>query len=181
MKSCKEVYILDTSAILHTNTLQIFDKECYVSPRVLEEVLDDRSRTIIEIAVTQGKLTVCEPDRRYVELAEKVAKKTGDILKLSDVDLEVIALALQLRDKGLKPLVLTDDFSIMNVLKKLGINYRSIRTKGIKEYRKWLIYCPACGRVYHEKKEKCEFCGATLIKRKVLRRKRLDNGAGGGI
>ncbi len=174
------VYVLDASAILHTNTLQIFDRPCYTTPRVTQEVLDDKSRTILEVTIIQRRLAIVEPSEEYLKRATNAAKATGDILRLSDVDIEVIALALQIKDQGLEPVVITDDYAIMNVLRYLGIQYRPLRTRGIREYRKWLIYCPACGKVFHEKRDVCDNCGSPLIKRKIVKRKRV-HGAGGGI
>ena len=49
------------------------------------------------------------------------AKKTGDFIVLSKADLSLIALAIEFKEKGCKPIVLTDDFALQNVCRILKI------------------------------------------------------------
>lgn len=39
---------------------------------------------------------------------------------LSKADLQVLALAMELKRRGLRPLIVTDDYSIQNVTNKIG-------------------------------------------------------------
>jgi len=83
-------------------------------------------------------------------------------------------LALELKDSGLTPLIVTDDYSIQNVANKIGVEFSSLMTFGIKFRFKWILYCPACYRKYPSdyKSKVCEVCG-TELKRKPKKKIRL--------
>ncbi len=168
----KKVYVLDASALIHSNTMQIYDKQCYITPSVASEVLDNISRLMLDIGIERGSIKVVEPEKKFLEMAKEYAISTGDIAKLSQQDLSVIALALQLRESGYDPIVITDDYSIMNVLVKAGIKYESIRFRKLGEYREWVVYCPACGATFKQNVNYCPYCGHTVIKRKPKSRKK---------
>jgi UPF0271 protein len=68
----------------------------------------------------------------FVEKATEVAKRFGLLNKLSKTDIDVIALALQLKEQGYSVTVLTDDYDIQNILQRIGIDFTSVKTVGIK-------------------------------------------------
>ena len=107
-----------------------------------------------------------------MEIVTQQSKKTGDFKYLSQADIEVLALALQLKAAHKKPTIVTDDYSIQNVASKLKIEFSPLATFGIKYRFKWILYCPACRKKYPSdyKPKKCEICG-TLLKRKPLSKK----------
>jgi len=90
---------------------------------------------------------------------------------LSEVDLQVLALALELKSTGLSPFIVTDDYSIQNVANKIGVNFTSLMTYGIRFRFNWILYCPACHRKFPSdcKFKSCEVCG-TKLKRKPLKK-----------
>ncbi len=102
------------------------------------------------------------------------SKKTGDFKYLSQADTEVLALALQLKAAGEKPVIVTDDYSMQNVASKLGIEFSPLTTFGIKYRFKWMLYCPACRKKYPPdcRLKKCKVCG-TDLKRKPIGKKRI--------
>ena len=57
---------------------------------------------------------------------------------LSEADKQVLALALELKGSGLTPLIVTDDYSIQNVANKIGVEFTSLMTFGIKFRFKWI-------------------------------------------
>jgi len=122
-------------------------------------------------AVESGKLRVRTPMVRFLEEVKESSKGVGDVLYLSEVDLQVLALALELRNAGHNPLVVTDDYSIQNVANQMGVEFASLMTFGIRYRLHWLLYCPACHRKYPSdyKPKSCQVCG-TELKRKPLRR-----------
>ena len=93
---------------------------------------------------------------------------------LSEVDLHVLALALDLKNANLNPVIVTDDYSIQNVANKLDVDFMSLLTYGIKFRLKWILYCPACYRKYPADCAllSCRICG-TKIKRKPVKKTRL--------
>lgn len=122
-------------------------------------------------AIDGGKLKIKAPENMFVERVIDVATSVGNNLSLSETDIQIIALALQLRTEGFDTLVATDDYSTQNVAKHLGINFASLATFGIRLPLKWVRYCPACHRKYPQdyKSIKCEICG-TGLKRKPFRK-----------
>jgi len=125
-------------------------------------------------AVDSGKLKVVTPKRIFIDKVKAAAKVVGDKFFLSDADLQVLALALELKTKGYSPLVATDDYSIQNVANQMKIKFASLATFGIRFRLEWMRYCPACHRRYPPdyKFEICEVCG-TRLKRKPVRKRLL--------
>jgi UPF0271 protein len=127
--------------------------------------------TRFKTAVESGKLQMRTPSNIYLGLVNESSKTVGDILFLSGVDKQVLALALELKSQGEKPLIVTDDYSIQNVANQLGLEFAPLLTFGIRYRLNWTIYCPACHREYSPdyKGKTCEACG-TALKRKPLRK-----------
>ena len=122
-------------------------------------------------AVENRKLMVRTPKISLLKKVREASKKVGDVRYLSDTDMQVLALALELKNTGLDPLIVTDDYSIQNVANEIGVNFASLMTYGIRFRFDWILYCPACHRKYPSdyKLKFCEVCG-TELKRKPLRK-----------
>jgi len=91
----------------------------------------------------------------------------GDTFFLSETDKQILALALELKGSGSTPRIVTDDYSIQNVATKLGIEFASLATFGIRRLLEWVRYCPACRREYPADyaSTRCTVC-ETELKRK---------------
>lgn len=168
--SRKKALILDTTAFIAGFTAFNLHDEFYSVPDVQKELTrSSMAKVRLNTAIRAGKLKLREPTLHAMKKAEEASKEIGDLLSLSKVDMKILALAIQLREEGYAPTIITDDYSIQNVAKKLAVNYESVATHGIKFHLKWLLYCPACHREYPSdyKFEICETCG-TKLKRKPL-------------
>jgi len=166
----KRVIILDTSAFISGFDPFSIDDEQYSVPMVRRELTEGSlSHLRFETAAERGRLKVLEPDLAFMEKAKESSKKAGDTRFLSHVDLQILALAMKLKEDGFEPLIVTDDYSIQNVAEKMGLNFSPLATFGIRFYLKWLLYCPACHMKYPPDYsfKQCEICGTTL-KRKPL-------------
>ncbi len=132
------------------------------------------NRIRFRTAVESGKLKVRAPKKSFMDKVKASARLVGDSFFLSEADLQVLALALELRAMDLAPSIATDDYSIQNVANQMGIEFASLITLGIRFRLQWLRYCPACHKRYpaNYKSERCEICG-TELKRKPLRKKLL--------
>lgn len=160
----KTVYVLDTSTLLAGIQLML-GGEMYVTSEVVSEVIDSENKSKLELAIGLGKVKVVKPSNRYIRLARKAAVKLGEHSSLSDADISVAALALELQDKGYQVIVLTDDYALQNLLKSLDIICKGYRTRGINRVQKYVIRCPGCGYVSEKWGEKiCPRCGARLRK-----------------
>jgi len=128
------------------------------TPAVFDEVKHiKRSHGAIEVLLETDSLEVIEPESGSIERVKTEAKKTGDYQKLSKADFTIIALALQLHVK-----LLTDDYAVANVATALKIPIESSSSKGIKETRKWIAYCSACGKAFGPEAKECPLCGNRL-------------------
>lgn len=147
-------------------------EEQYTVPMVKEEVAGSHIAKIrFKTAIESGRLKIKAPEKVYVERVKATAKAVGDASWLSETDMQVLAFALQLKTQGFMPLVATDDYSIQNVARHLGIEFAPLATFGIRLKLKWVNYCPACHKKYPSDygSKKCQVCG-TELKRKPLRK-----------
>ncbi|MEM3824234.1 MAG: hypothetical protein QXH87_04800 [Candidatus Bathyarchaeia archaeon] len=173
---------MDTSAFVAGFDPFSVKEEQYTVPMVKDEIAGNFTLLFrFKIAMESGKVKVKVPDNIYLEQAKMSATIVGDAFFLSEADLQVLALALQLKMHGYSPLVATDDYSIQNVAKHMNIEFVSLATFGIRLPLKWLRYCPACRRKYPAdfKFRRCSICG-TELKRKPLRKIYFTNKEAGG-
>lgn len=160
----EKVYILDASAILFGFTLaeglQVTCRE------VIEEVkfggaAPYRATLIREEAGAR----IIEPSEKYVEMIENKMREVGEI-GLSRTDIKLLAIALEFRDKGYQPVIVSADYSIQNIALILDINIEKIIHRGVSRKVGWVSYCPNCKRVGGVfKGGRCPVCGAKLKRR----------------
>lgn len=164
--------ILDTSAfIMGYNPLSV-DEGQFTVPLVLEELGSETTGwTRYKIAQQTGKLRILRPSLQFVDQIKLLSTDIGDIRVLSEVDIQILALAFQLKSEGKNSVIVSDDYAIQNVAERIGVGYRSLATFGIRYQLDWLLYCSACRRKYPSsyEKETCRVCG-TVLKRKPLRK-----------
>ena len=98
------------------------------------------------------------PSAASVKKICETSIQTGDAPRLSEADKEILALAYDMKDTGL---LLTDDYSIQNVARRLGIKYSSVTQKGIRRVRRWGYQCSGCGRSSDTGGE-CLVCGSPM-------------------
>ena len=170
-KPCRGVIVLDTSAFLAGFDPFSLREEQVTVPKVEEEL---RKNSIILVrfktALENGKLKVKAPSEEFLNKVKASASKVGDSFLLSETDVQLLALALELKATGYTPQIVTDDYSIQNVATQLGIEFLALATFGIKRLLEWIRYCPACHREYpaNSSSKECLVCG-TELKRKPRR------------
>jgi rRNA maturation endonuclease Nob1 len=145
----------------------------YSVPGVLEEIkvkrYQDKNRNIlnrISYARDTRQLILRVPTNSYVKEVEKKAKVTNDLRVLSDVDIKLIALALELKKTTKKKIILyTNDYSMENLCSELNITFSPLRRKGIKKRTLFEWYCPFCNIIKQDNQPFCETCGSKLKRR----------------
>jgi len=171
----RRVIVLDTSAfIAGFDPLTVPEKQ-YTVPEVKKELIAGSMPWMrFNAAVENRKLNIRNPKSSVLQEILEASRKVGDMRYLSEADLQILALALELKGRGLSPLIITDDYSIQNVANKIDVEFTSLLTFGIKFRFKWILYCPACYHKYPPdyKFNICEVCGTTL-KRKPKKKTRL--------
>lgn len=164
--------VLDTSAfIAGFDPHSVLDDVYSVGAVESELISGSLSWVRFKTAVEDGKLKLKAPSPNSLDRVKKSSRDVGDLLFLSDVDLQVLALALELKNIGNDPLIATDDYSIQNVANQLGLKFAPLTTFGIRFRLHWIKYCPACRRKYPPDymHKKCANCG-TQLKRKPFRK-----------
>lgn len=172
--STSRVIVLDTSAVLAKiyRLLPRHELEVYTTPSVVSEVLDSENKQALEESLELGLLRVRAPGRGSIDFIVREAARIGEVSKLSKTDVEIAALALELR-KSSKTIVFTDDYSLQNLLLHLKIGFKPLKTKGIAEERVYVEKCTVCGYVPGEPGEKtCPLCGGEIKRFKASLRER---------
>ena len=171
----EKALVLDTSAfIAGFDPLTVTEKQ-YTVPEVKNELNTGSMPWMrFNAAIEREKVIILKPQKKFFQDVIEASKKVGDIRYLSEPDLQVLALALELKNCGLNPLIVTDDYSIQNVANKIDVGFTSLMTFGIKFRFNWILYCSACYRKYPQNypSKICEVCG-TELKRKPTKKFRL--------
>jgi UPF0271 protein len=147
------VYVVDSSAIFMKKQY----KKMVTVPEVIEEIKDEDSRLYLSLL----DIKIEEASRESINRVVEVASKSGDIYKLSNTDIKLLAKALDLRNKAI---LSTDDYSMQNVASLLGIEVDNILQPLISKTYKWVKVCKGCGREVEE--DTCQICGSETILRK---------------
>ena len=132
----------------------------YTTPQVFDEVQHiKKNHDALGTLIQTNRLMIREPEERFVKRIKNKAKESGDIQELSNEDISILALCLELDGQ-----LVSDDFAVSNVASNLGINVSSIMTSGIRDIGKWIYYCIGCG-VQFTKISECPQCGNPLRKK----------------
>ena len=157
-------YILDTSAVLSGKPINFGEAEIVTTSRVSDELNPGgRDYQIFQFLKERG-LSILTPNKDTLEEVYRVSNKTGDQNRLSETDIEIIALALDLKkDENVEVIILTDDYSIQNLSNELNIKFESINQSGITKRFKWVSRCRGCGKKFKDNVKICPICGAETI------------------
>lgn len=104
-------------------------------------------------------------------VAQKVkgaSSRTGDSKSLSDADISILAVSLDLRMSraGQDVILVTDDFAVRNVAEAMGINLSETSIRGGGKTITWVTYCKGCGKEYLDHKGTvCDVCGTKLSRK----------------
>jgi UPF0271 protein len=171
-----KLIILDTSALLSGFDPFSSDEKLYSVPKVSEELSkkvpsDSVIQIRFETSIERKRIILKEPDIQFIKTAIESSKNIGDT-NLSETDLQLLGLALEQKNAGYAPIIVTDDYSLQNMASQLRIKYSSTVTLGIQSRISWILYCPACYREYlpSYEYEPCEVCG-TRLKRKPIKKR----------
>ncbi len=101
------------------------------------------------------------------EAMDRVAEAgmaAGNLGRLSDADQSLLGLALALQGT-----LLTDDYTIQDVARRLDIRCVGVNQDGITETKSWKPRCSGCGRWFDapQKGDECPICGSP-VKEKLV-------------
>ena len=150
--------VLDTAALLHwpVNRLE--------GGIVAHSQLDELSKLSPERAMLVESIDMNWMSCRLDEATE-AASKTGDLARLSPVDLEILALAILTGEK-----LFTDDYSLQNVCRSLGHQFEAVSNKKSTQQWSWQLKCIGCKatkKVDSQTEQECEICGSPMKVKRV--------------
>ena len=159
--------LLDSSAILNDYGFSFDPKRKYaITSRIVAELRDLRSRMMLDNALMLRLVSITDPCPLSLQkIIDFVASKGFE--RLSNADLSLLALAKELKQKKEKILLVSDDYSIQNTCKLLGIPFKPAIQGRIRETIVFDKYCPGCNKRYKRSfKGNCERCGTRLKTRR---------------
>lgn len=162
-----KTYILDASGIIN-GFYSENDKNVMTSSTV-REIKDINTEMLLNNLINEQRITIEDVDYADDDEIMDVLLSSGDLMRLSETDKEIVALALKYRRDGHEVITVTDDYSMQNALKLLHLKFQSVRTKGIKETIQWKKICKGCRQEYpaDTKLEECDICGSPIIRKRM--------------
>jgi UPF0271 protein len=158
-------YVVDMAGL----SKAIKGKTYYTVPEILLEIHNPLEKAIVEAKICSGQILIREAKRKYYNLARLEAKKTGDVKVLSQADLKLLALFLEISNENDQVTLLTDDFALQNIAKNLKLKVRKIVGSEIRKIIFWKFYCPFCGNLFPSgyENELCSECGTKLVRKAI--------------
>ena len=150
--------VLDTAALLHWPVNRL------VGGIVAHSQLDELRKLSPERAMLVESIDMNWMSCGLGEATE-AASMTGDLPRLSPVDLEILALAILTGEK-----LFTDDYSLQNVCRSLGHDFESVSNKKSTQQWGWQLRCIGCKatkKVESKTEQECEICGSPMKVKRV--------------
>ena len=145
--------VLDTAALLHWPVERL--QGGIVAHSQLEELrkLSPQRAMLLE-SIEMEWMSMGTGD------AESAASTTGDLPRLSQVDLEILAIALATGQT-----LYTDDYSLQNVCRHLNHPFEAVSNKRSKEQWSWELRCIGCRvtkKADSKDEQECDVCGSVM-------------------
>ena len=160
--------VLDTAALLHWPVEKLVGGICAESQKQeIERLSPQRSMLVLAIEIDWRDVSP-----KWLDMARDSAAKSGDLPRLSVVDLDVLALAI-----GLDSPLFTDDYRLQNVMKMAGKQATSVESIGAKQVWRWQLRCTGCRAKTEVPKDvdrskqgavkDCDICGSPMMLKKI--------------
>jgi rRNA maturation endonuclease Nob1 len=162
---------LDAGIFFSSLTAKIPDGIFITTSSVLEEVRNRPSKVRAEILTLLDQLSEDYPTQESLKAVKQAASITGDRSVLSDVDIEIVALAHSKNALGVKTTLVSTDLAVLNTARQLGLAILD-PSRRFKHEIIWSLKCPACNHKSRSKakEQACPVCGT--IMRRVVQHKR---------
>jgi len=160
-KKKSRIFIIDTSAILSGKPINLDNAIMITTSSVSNELKPGgRDYQALQFLMEKG-LSINSPSQDSIDKIKTISNETGDLDRLSEADMSVLALALDINaDDDKEAIILTDDYSIQNVAYVLNIKFESISQRGITKRFIWSRRCLGCGKNFKENLKICPICGS---------------------
>lgn len=140
-------------------------EDTVVPAAVMEELKPGgRDRRHLEMLLAAGARVV-DADPQARARVRDAAAQGGESGRLSAADVDVLAVALALGGE-----VATDDYTVQNLARRLGIAFRGVQLAGITSEYRFVPRCTGCGRFLEKEEPDCPVCGSPIKMVKDRRR-----------
>jgi UPF0271 protein len=148
--------VLDTSALLAGRPLGPGEDTVVPSAVLAELRPGGRDRRHLDHLLAAGARLVEAAPADQARVRDE-AKKGGEIGRLSAADIDVLAVALELAGE-----VATDDYTVQNLARRLGVPIRGVQQDGITEEYRFVPRCTGCRRILDAPRDECPVCGSPV-------------------
>ncbi len=159
-----KAYVIDAAGFFAGVQNKLYDGCVATVQEVVDEVKDRLSRRGLEEALAAERLILMEPSEKALRKVTEMADELGELGRLSDTDNKLLALALELINKGLEVVVVSDDRSVQNVALSIGAKVLGIKRMSLRRSRRYVYVCQACGYI-SRRPGICPKCGSSILKR----------------
>ncbi|MFQ5710183.1 MAG: NOB1 family endonuclease [Candidatus Geothermarchaeales archaeon] len=168
MRRKEKNYVVDVAGL----TLHIRGGSLYTTPQIIGEVRESLREALIRSRVEGRAIIIREAEPKYVKRALAEADKMGDRRVLSEADVSLLALFLEMCDQGEGPVLLTDDYALQNIASSLGLEVQTIVGRKIREIIIWKVYCPLCNKSFSPdfRGDRCPECLTPLTRKAISKR-----------
>lgn len=156
----KKYLIVDSTAIIHFSSIEenLTKDEFLLLPTALKEEMQSyMAKTVFQLLQESEQIIFDTPSNEALYEVKTKASESGDLVSLSPIDLQVIALALDYPNST----ILSDDNAIQNLCTFLKIPFKSLFFK-IKVRRRYFWKCSVCNAKFETKRTHCTECGSPL-------------------
>ena len=165
-----QVYVIDAGVLFSTWTMKVADITLVTTSNIMTEVQNRPSQLRADILLLVDRMRIVNPEATQIQQTREASIRSGDHSVLSDTDIELVALALMLKDEGENVTLVSTDFAVLNIASQLDIPIIDPNQK-FKQKISWGMRCPAC---YYKSKTstrdtECPVC-VTPMRRTPLRK-----------
>jgi UPF0271 protein len=157
------VYVLDTSVFLSGKSFNISQGEIITTDSVSDELKPGGKDYMNFQFLKEKGLKIYQPSYKYVKKISGIADKQGEKMRLSKTDVDILAIAFEIKEEwNKKPVIVTDDYSIQNIAEIINIRFLTISKRGITKNFKWERCCRGCGKKILDDSNHCPVCGSSI-------------------
>ncbi len=160
------IHLIDSAAVLNNPGFSFSDEHRFITtPLIADEFRDMRSRHLVANALKNDLLLLAEPSKESLVRIKALASEHG-FEKLSKPDISLLALALDFKNKGKEFLLISDDYSVQNFAKLLGIKFDSVIRGKIEKTISFKKRCKGCGKQFPGTfpGKECPECGSRIVR-----------------
>ena len=130
------LFLLDASAVLNDFSFEFKKTHSYFTTNpILQEFRDIRSRNLADNAIKKGTLKIADPSTLLLKKAASIANSLEQRM-LSEADLSILALAMELKERDERFILITDDHSLQFICRELKMPFQAIIRGKIRKWKK---------------------------------------------